>query len=88
MSSTFFKRDGVKGKSHLGGGHSIGEFYETIEKNGFKIHKDLDVTSKVSPNLRLVNEILTDRILPFIETLDQFLSKRHKTHLSFLIYFQ
>tara|TARA_B110001450_G_C17558581_1_gene455758 strand:+ start:38 stop:886 length:849 start_codon:yes stop_codon:yes gene_type:complete len=79
----FFKRDGVEGKSPLGGGHSIGKFYEAIERNGFKIYKDLDVTSNLSPNLRLVSEILTDRILPLIETLDKFLSIRYKKRFKF-----
>jgi SAM-dependent methyltransferase len=74
----FFRRDGVKGKSPLGGGHSISKFYEAVEKNGFRISKDLDVTSNLSPNLQLENEILTDRVLPFIETLDKFLSTRYK----------
>lgn len=80
----FFKRDGVEGRSPLGGGHSIGEFYETVERNGFKIHQDLDVTSNLSPNLRLINEILRDRILPFMGSLDKFLAARYKNTFKLL----
>jgi len=80
----FFRRDGVEGKSPLGGGHSIGEFYRAVTKNGFKITKDLDVTSNLSPNLQLVSEILAERILPFAETLDKFLSARYKNTLRLL----
>jgi SAM-dependent methyltransferase len=74
----FFKRDNVTGKSPMGGGHSIGKFLETVKKSGYVIDNDLDVTENLSPNLRLVNDILVDRIIPFSETLDAFLSTRHK----------
>ncbi len=73
----FFKKDGVSGKSPLGGGHSIGQFYDTVEKNGYKIHTDLDVTDNLSPNMKLVNDILVERIIPFSETLDAFFSARY-----------
>ena len=31
----------------------------------------------MSPNLKLVNEVLVDRLLPFSETLNKFLSTRY-----------
>ncbi|MCP4494032.1 MAG: class I SAM-dependent methyltransferase [Gammaproteobacteria bacterium] len=73
----FFKKDGVDGESPLGGGHSIGQFYHTVEKNSYKIHTDLDVTNNLSPNLKLVNDILVERIIPFSQTLDTFFSTRY-----------
>ena len=74
----FFKIDNVTGKSPLGGGHSIGEFYETIKKNGYTIRIDLDVTKNLSPNLALVNNILVDRLIPFSKSLDIFLTGKYK----------
>jgi len=74
----FFKRDNVMGKSPMGGGHSISEFYKIVEKNGYEISTDLDVTQNLSPNLGLVNDILVNRIIPFSRTLDEFLSNRYK----------
>lgn len=74
----FFARDEVTGKSPLGGGHSIGQFYETVNRNGYTIHTDLDVTENLSPNLTLVNDILVNRVIPFSITLDAFLSARFK----------
>jgi len=74
----FFRKDEVAGKSPLGGGLSIGEFYERVNKSGYLIQTDLDVTENLNPNLRLVNDILVNRIIPFSKTLDAFLSTRHK----------
>jgi ubiquinone/menaquinone biosynthesis C-methylase UbiE len=73
----FFKKDGVDGKSPFGGGHSIGEFYETVASSGYTIQTDLDVTENLSPNIALVNDILVNRVIPFTGTLDTFLSARY-----------
>ncbi len=72
----FFRKDGVKGKDPMGGGHSIGQFFETVKRNGYTIQTDLDVTENLSPNLKLVHDILVSRIIPFGNTLDEFLSAR------------
>ena len=82
----FFKRDGVTGKSPMGGGHSIGKFYETVKRNGYTIHTDLDVTKNLSPNLKLLNDILVNRAIPFSKTLDAFLSSRYKVLYRLLKY--
>jgi len=72
----FFRRDDVTGKGPMGGGHSIGQFYETIKSNGYAILTDLDVTDNLSPNLKLINDMLVNRIIPFTNTLDAFLASR------------
>ncbi len=74
----FFKKDGVPGRSPLGGGHSIGKFYQNVEQNNYTILNDLDVTENLSPNLKLINDILVERVIPFGNTLDTFLSSRYK----------
>ena len=73
----FFKKDDVDGKSPLGGGHSIGGFYKTVKEFDYKILEDIDVTKNMSPNMKIVNDILADRLIPFANTLDKFLSTRH-----------
>ena len=73
----FFKKDNVKGISPLGGGHQLNEFYSVIKKYNYNILSDIDVTQNLSPNLRLVNEVLVDRLLPFSDTLNKFLSNRY-----------
>ena len=75
----FFKKDNIDGISPLGGGHSLGSFYNTAEKYGYKIISDLDVTKNLSPNLKLVNKIIVNRLIPFSSTLDKFMKTRNKT---------
>jgi SAM-dependent methyltransferase len=73
----FFKKDDVEGKSPLGGGHHLSRFYDTVKQYNYEILTDLDVTTNLSPNLKLVNEVLVDRLIPFSDTLNKFLSSRY-----------
>tara|TARA_B100000686_G_scaffold351772_1_gene451475 strand:- start:845 stop:1693 length:849 start_codon:yes stop_codon:yes gene_type:complete len=74
----FFKKDGIEGKSPLGGGHSINSFYQIVKDNNYSVDVDIDVTENVSPNLKLVNEVLVERLLPFSDTFDKFMMARSK----------
>ncbi len=82
----FFKKDAVIGTSPMGGGHSIGEFYALVKKKGYVIDTDLDVTEHLSPNLRLINDLLVQRIIPFSKTLDAFLLTRYPFFYKLLKY--
>jgi len=74
----FFKKDNVAGKSPMGGGHSLEKFKRAVDQYGFTIHTDMDLTEHMSPNLTLINELLTDRVIPFTHTLDTFLAHRYR----------
>ena len=74
----FFDRDDVTEESPIGGGHSIGRFFRILRKRGYTVHSDLDVTANVSPTLKLLSDILVDRIVPFSKSLDAFLSARYR----------
>ncbi len=80
----FFKKDGIPGKSPLGGGHSINSFYKMVKDNNYSICVDRDVTKNVSPNLKLVNEVLVERLLPFTDTFNKFMMARSKKIYSFI----
>ena len=80
----FFKKDGIPGKSPLGGGHSISSFYKMVKDNNYSICVDTDVTNNVSPNLKLVNEVLVERLIPFTDTFDKFMMTRSKKIYSFI----
>ena len=73
----FFKKDNIEGKSPLGGGHSIGEFYKIVKEYNYKILEDIDVTKNMSPNMQIVSDVIVDRLIPFANTLDKFLLARH-----------
>ena len=80
----FFKKDNVEGISPLGGGHKLNDFYSAAKKYNYNILSDIDVTQNLSPNLKLVNEVLVDRLLPFSDTLNKFLSSRYSKIYRFL----
>jgi len=63
LISDFFKTD-AKGESPLGGGHFLAEFYKTIEKHPFRLLKDIDITKETAPNLKLVDDFLTQVGVP------------------------
>ena len=70
----------------MGGGHAIGQFYGTVKKNNYTILTDLDVTDNLSPNLKLLNDLLVNRFIPFSNTLDAFLTSRANLFYRFLKY--
>ena len=74
----FFKKDNIEELSPLGGGHSINLFYNIIKNFNYEIKEDIDVTDNLSPNLKLKNEIITRRLIPFSDTFDKFMFARHK----------
>ena len=75
----FFKKDNIEGISPLGGGHSLNLFYKIIKNFNYKIKEDIDVTDNLSPNLKIINEIMVERLIPFSNTFDKFMLTRHKS---------
>lgn len=65
--------DGHPGDRSFGGGHSLRNFYHSIQKTPFQLHRDEDITSRVSPNLELINDILLNKIKPAALTLGHYL---------------
>jgi len=73
----FFKTlhhgDGGSGDGSFGGGHSMAEFYKKIKESKFELARDEDITSRMSPNLQLVNDFLNNTIKPVGLTLNRYL---------------
>ena len=84
----FFKTehagDGRPGDRSFGGGHAMSEFYEKIKDSAFEIEHDEDITKKVSPNLKLLNDLLMDKLKPAGSTLDRYL-RDNKPFIAWLI---
>ncbi|MFH1367796.1 MAG: class I SAM-dependent methyltransferase [Elusimicrobiota bacterium] len=72
----FFETD-AEGESALGGGHKLGEFYETVKKYPFKNVKDIDITKQTSPNLVLIDDMLKQMGLPIWELIHEMLKTNH-----------
>ncbi len=77
----FFKTeahgDGQKGDRSFGGGHRMSKFYAEIQDTPFTIQRDDDITSLVSPNIQLVNDLLMNKIYPASVTLDSYVKDNY-----------
>ncbi len=77
----FFKTealgDGASGDRSFGGGHPLREFYAAMQNTPFVAVKDEDITSRVSPNMALVNDVLMHRLKPAALTLGRYLEGRY-----------
>lgn len=78
LVSDFFKTehhgDGGPGDKSFGGGHRLNDFHAALERHGYAILRDDDITRNTSPNLELIDRLLRTRIGPALGTVDQFLS--------------
>ncbi|MGB5441451.1 MAG: class I SAM-dependent methyltransferase [Gammaproteobacteria bacterium] len=73
----FFKTaahcDGGAGDRSFSGGHLLDEFYQLIKDSPFEIESDTDLTRRVSPNIALLDELLTGRLVPAAGSIDSYL---------------
>jgi SAM-dependent methyltransferase len=73
----FFKTsahcDGADGDRSFSGGHLLGLFYEQLSAAPFTLRHDEDLTPRISPNIALLDEWLTQRLLPASRSIDQYL---------------
>jgi SAM-dependent methyltransferase len=77
----FFKTDahgdGGPGDKSFGGGHHWHEFQAAIAHFPFEQERDDDLTTRVSPNLQLLNDWLMNRARPAAITLHRYFSGNH-----------
>jgi len=77
----FFKTenagDGQPGDRSFGGGHKMAAFYAELKKHPFTLLRDEDITSKVSPNIKLLDDTLMLRLVPAGKTLNRFLTENY-----------
>ena len=73
----FFKTaahcDGAAGDRSFSGGHILGEFYQRLMTSPFEVLHDEDLTTRVSPNIALLDDWLTRRLVPAAGSVDQYL---------------
>lgn len=77
----FFKTehagDGQPGDRSFGGGHKMDQFYVELEKHPFTLLSDEDITHKVSPNIKLLDETLMLRLVPAGQTINRYLTENY-----------
>lgn len=73
----FFKTaahgDGQPGDRSFGGGHVLSEFYRQLAAAPFRLLRDDDLTTRVSPTIELLDDWLSNRLAPAGKTLDSYL---------------
>lgn len=74
----FFKEEPTAHEGHgsLGGGHQLSNLYPAVQRADFTVLSDTDVTPRMSPNLALVDDMLTNRLRPAIDTIGTYLYSR------------
>jgi len=79
----FFKTaahcDGEPGDRSFSGGHVLADFYRAVAGSAFHICQDEDLTTRVSPNIALLDEWLTQRLHPALLSIDDYLMGAYPT---------
>ncbi len=69
--------DGGPGDRSFGGGHRMAAFYEELKRHPFALIEDIDITRRVSPNIRLLDETLMHKLVPAGQTVNRYLSDNY-----------
>ena len=81
-----FFRTEATGKSPLGGGHRLVDFYETLKKYPFEIVEDLDITDAIAPTMTLINNLTMDVVYPTIQMIGGLVESRHPWIYKFILW--
>lgn len=69
--------DGQPGDGSFGGGHPMQKFYEELKQYPFTLLRDEDITHKVSPNIKLVDETLRLKLAPAGQSINRYLTENY-----------
>lgn len=69
--------DGAPGDGSFGGGHRLDDFYRAVDAGPFAIEREEDLTSRVIPNIALLDDWLQHRLVPAAGTLDHWLRAQY-----------
>lgn len=72
----FFQRDGVPGKSPLGGGHPWAAYEKALAASIFKTEVDVEITQETAPTMTCVNDLSLQVIKPMYFMLLRLLEDR------------
>lgn len=83
LLADFFQTD-APGKSPLGGGHKLSDFYNMLKKHPFDVVKDIDITEAIAPTMTLVNNLTMKVVYPAILLIGDLLKARYPLVYKFL----
>lgn len=76
LLADFFQTE-AEGKSPLGGGHRLKDFYELLDKQPYQTVIDNDITEQIAPTMELINQLTMKVVYPSVLLLDEFLMSRY-----------
>lgn len=76
LLADFFQTE-AEGKSPLGGGHRLKDFYELLDKQPYQTVIDNDITEQIAPTMELINQLTMKVVYPSLLLLDEFLMSRY-----------
>ncbi len=85
LLADFFRTE-AEGKSPLGGGHRLKEFYELLEEQPFEIVEDIDITNEIAPTMTLINNLSMDVVYPAVLLVGELIRTRYKWVYKFLLW--
>ncbi len=81
----FFQTD-AEGKSPLGGGHCLAEFYETLRQFPFSVVRNDDITAEIAPTMTLINDFSMKVLKPTCSQVGLLIEDRHPWMYKFLLF--
>jgi hypothetical protein len=81
-----FFRTEAEGKSPLGGGHRLAEFYDLLKQQPFDVVEDLDITEEIAPTMILINNLTMDVVYPAVLMVGELIKTRSPLIYKFLLW--
>jgi len=81
-----FFRTEAEGKSPLGGGHRLVDFYDKLKQQPYTVVEDLDITEQIAPTMTLINNLTMDVVYPTVQMIGGLIESRHPWVYKFLLW--
>lgn len=85
LLADFFRTE-APGKSPLGGGHKLTDFYTILKQQPFEVVKDIDITDSIAPTMTLINNITMDVVYPTVLMIGDLLRSKYPWVYKFLLW--
>jgi len=85
LLADFFRTE-APGKSPLGGGHKLTEFYDILKQQPFDIVEDIDITEQIAPTMILINNLTMDVVFPTVQMIGGIIQEKYPLIYKFLMW--
>ncbi|MDP7526485.1 MAG: methyltransferase domain-containing protein, partial [Candidatus Marinimicrobia bacterium] len=72
----FFRTD-AKGRSPLGGGHSLSNFQEILSQFSFEEIENIDITKETAPTIQILDDFLSEVGFPFRDMISRYFQSNY-----------